>query len=139
MATYRLNSWLHLYATVVALLLGCSGGYTLTAISAIIFCINSSFTDIPVLYFVFFLCVCVFLWRRRDRQKFCFLYVFLRRSVFSVDSYYYLINEFEIKLDGKCDEKTFFVKNKNLPVLSLFVLFCFTTFTDKNMSNVFYK
>jgi hypothetical protein len=43
----------------VATILGGSGGYTLTVISAIIFCINSSFTDIPVLYFVFF-CVCVY-------------------------------------------------------------------------------
>ncbi len=43
----------------MATILGGSGGYTLTAISAISFCINSSFTDIPGLYFVF-LCVCVF-------------------------------------------------------------------------------
>jgi hypothetical protein len=93
---------------VVASLLGGSGGYTFRmprwlhaeSHKCNIFCINSSFTDIPVLYFVF-LCMFVCLWNCRDRQKFCFLYVFLRRSVFAVDDYYYLINELGIKLDGE--------------------------------------
>jgi hypothetical protein len=91
---------IHLLAAVVAILLGCRCGYNLTVISAIIVCINSSFTDIPVLYFVF-LCMFVCLWNCRDRKKFCFLYVFLSRSVFAVDYYYYLINELEIKLESE--------------------------------------